>query len=133
MADAIQATINSAELLERVAQLIAHRACGGNEHDGMGKLHGNCVVCLVPWPCEYAGTPPAKDAELAEAKAALSAKEREAKELREWGRIFRQIIAEAKEILDGHDIIKNGSRYKLSLSSFDNALALPEPGEGGTR
>lgn len=43
---------------ERVAQLIAHRACGGNEHDGMSKFHGNCVVCLVPWPCEYAGKPP---------------------------------------------------------------------------
>ncbi len=45
---------------ERVAQLIAHRAVGGNEHDGMSKFHGNCAVCLVEWPCEYAGTPPAK-------------------------------------------------------------------------
>ena len=112
MADAIQATINSAELLERVAQLIAHRACGGNEHDGMGKLHGNCVVCLVPWPCEYAGTPPAKDAELAEAKAALSAKEREAKELREWGQQVQNYVV---------------SRL------YQDALTLPEPGEGGTR
>lgn len=44
---------------ERVAQLTAHRACGGIEHDPMqGKFHGYCVVCLIPWPCEYAGTPP---------------------------------------------------------------------------
>lgn len=44
--------------VERVAQLIAHRACCGTEHDPLnGKLHGYCVVCGVPWPCEYAGTP----------------------------------------------------------------------------
>lgn len=47
---------------ERVAQLLAHRACGGVEHDPMnGKLHGYCVVCLVPWPCEYAGKPATPD------------------------------------------------------------------------
>jgi len=44
---------------ERVAQLIAHRACCGTEHDPEnGKLHGYCVVCGVPWPCDYAGKPP---------------------------------------------------------------------------
>lgn len=44
---------------ERVAQLTAHRACVGTEHDpANGKLHGCCVVCGVPWPCEYAGKPP---------------------------------------------------------------------------
>ena len=43
---------------ERVAQLIAHRACCGNEHDGISKFHGYCVVCGVVWPCEYAGVPP---------------------------------------------------------------------------
>jgi hypothetical protein len=44
---------------ERVAQLIAHRACCGTEHDpANGKLHGYCVVCGVDWPCEYAGKPP---------------------------------------------------------------------------
>lgn len=44
---------------ERVAQLIAHRVCCGVEHDtANGKLHGYCVVCGVPWPCEYAGKPP---------------------------------------------------------------------------
>lgn len=48
---------NSA-LLERVAQLLAHRACISAEHDpSNGKLHGYCVVCGVPWPCEYAGKP----------------------------------------------------------------------------
>ena len=45
---------------ERIAQLIAHRACHSAEHDPLnGKLHGYCIVCGVPWPCEYAGTPPA--------------------------------------------------------------------------
>ena len=44
---------------ERIAQLIAHRACCSSEHDlSVGKLHSYCVVCGVPWPCEYAGTPP---------------------------------------------------------------------------
>ena len=46
-------------LIERTAQLLAHRACCGSEHDPQnGKLHGYCVVCGVPWPCEYAGEPP---------------------------------------------------------------------------
>ena len=40
---------------ERVAQLIAHRACGSEEHDpANGKIHGCCVVCLTPWPCTVA-------------------------------------------------------------------------------
>ncbi len=48
------------ELIERTAQLLAHRACIGLEHDPQnGKLHGYCVVCGVEWPCEYAGKPPA--------------------------------------------------------------------------
>lgn len=47
-------------LPERIAQLVAHRACCGNEHDPVnGKVHGYCVVCGVPWPCDYAGNPPA--------------------------------------------------------------------------
>lgn len=55
MTDYFQRPINT----ERVAQLIAHRACIGVEHDpANGKLHGHCVVCGVPWPCDYAGTPP---------------------------------------------------------------------------
>ena len=44
---------------ERVAQMIAHRACCGSEHDpSVGRIHGYCVVCGVPWPCEYAGPLP---------------------------------------------------------------------------
>lgn len=40
---------------ERIAQLLAHRACTGMEHDPEnGKLHGCCIVCGVPWPCEIA-------------------------------------------------------------------------------
>lgn len=61
-------------LLERTAQLLAHRACCGAEHDpASGKLHGCCVVCGVPWPCEYAGKPPAPAAKVADALAELVA------------------------------------------------------------
>lgn len=36
------------------AEKLAHRACCGTEHDPLiGKLHGYCVVCGVPWPCDY--------------------------------------------------------------------------------
>ena len=43
---------------ERIAQITAHRVCIGLEHDpANGKLHGHCVVCGVPWPCSYAGSP----------------------------------------------------------------------------
>lgn len=50
------------QLVERTAQLVAHRACTGAEHDpSKGKLHGDCVVCGVPWPCEYASRPPKND------------------------------------------------------------------------
>lgn len=46
-------------LLERTAQISAHRACCGAEHDpSNGKIHGYCVVCGVDWPCDYAGTLP---------------------------------------------------------------------------
>jgi len=58
------------KLLERVAQLTAHRACCGTEHDpANGKLHGYCVVCGVPWPCEYAGSPPLAGSESRKAAA----------------------------------------------------------------
>jgi hypothetical protein len=46
------------ELQERIAQIIAHRACCGSEHNpAQGKFHGYCVVCGVPFPCEYVGKP----------------------------------------------------------------------------
>lgn len=52
---------NAAALQERVAQLLAHRACHGAEHDPLnGKIHGYCVVCGVPWPCEAAKLAPAE-------------------------------------------------------------------------
>lgn len=39
----------------QTAAAIAHRACCGTEHDpSQGKLHGYCVVCGVPWPCDTA-------------------------------------------------------------------------------
>jgi len=44
------------DLDERIATISAHRACCGSEHNPQqGKLHGYCVVCGVPYPCEYAG------------------------------------------------------------------------------
>jgi len=47
------------KLMERIAQITAHRACCGSEHNpAQGKFHGHCVVCGVPFPCEYAGKPP---------------------------------------------------------------------------
>jgi len=59
-----------ADLTERTAQLIAHRVCCGTEHDpANGKLHGYCVVCGVPWPCEYAGCRVAPPDSLAVAQA----------------------------------------------------------------
>jgi hypothetical protein len=58
-ADAMERAAIEAVRAERVAQLIAHRACCSSEHDpAKGKLHGYCVICGVPWPCAYAGTPP---------------------------------------------------------------------------
>ena len=40
---------------EDLAAALAHRACCGVEHDpAQGKLHGCCVVCGVPWPCDTA-------------------------------------------------------------------------------
>jgi len=44
---------------ERIAQMVAHRACHSAEHDPEnGKIHGWCIVCGVPWPCSYAGPQP---------------------------------------------------------------------------
>jgi hypothetical protein len=43
------------DLNNRIAAAIAHRACCGVEQNlPNGKLHGYCVVCGVPWPCETA-------------------------------------------------------------------------------
>ena len=64
--DAAERTVkaSSSSMTDRVARLLAHRACCGTEHDpANGKLHGLCVVCGVPWPCDYAGEPPAKSKE----------------------------------------------------------------------
>jgi flagellar biosynthesis chaperone FliJ len=43
---------------ERIAQIRAHRAVTGSEHDvSRGRFHGDCIVCGVPFPCEYVGNP----------------------------------------------------------------------------
>ena len=42
-------------MLTRTAAAIAHRVCIYQEHDpANGKVHGCCVVCGDPWPCETA-------------------------------------------------------------------------------
>lgn len=55
-ADAILAELEqNDDLLARIASAAAHRVCCGTEHDPLnGKLHGYCVVCGVPWPCDTA-------------------------------------------------------------------------------
>jgi predicted transcriptional regulator len=58
--DPLQTRIEELEAApqERIAQLTAHRACGSEEHNpSIGKIHGFCVVCLVPWPCDIAKEP----------------------------------------------------------------------------
>jgi hypothetical protein len=49
-------------LKERIAQLTAHRACHNQEQDlPNGKVAGYCIVCGVPWPCQYSGPHPAQE------------------------------------------------------------------------
>lgn len=56
LCDSVMALIDRYEREQwLVAAAIAHRVCIANEHDPMnGKLHGCCVVCGAPWPCESA-------------------------------------------------------------------------------
>lgn len=53
------AHVDSEELPKLAPEYAAlHRACVGAEHDPVsGRLHGYCVVCGVPWPCDYAPVP----------------------------------------------------------------------------
>ena len=38
----------------RLREQVGHRACLGTEHDpANGKIHGCCVICGEPWPCDY--------------------------------------------------------------------------------
>lgn len=44
-------------LTSKIAAATAHRACHSAEHDpAHGRLHGFCIVCGIPWPCETAKT-----------------------------------------------------------------------------
>lgn len=53
--DALHAVEPETVRPEDLAAALAHRACCGVEHDpAQGKLHGYCVVCGVPWPCDTA-------------------------------------------------------------------------------
>lgn len=55
MTDVYRAAPSVADITADLAACTAHRACCGVEHDpANGKLHGLCVVCGVPWPCETA-------------------------------------------------------------------------------
>lgn len=54
-ASSLHSLVSGASLENKIAAAVAHRACCGTEHDpAQGKLHGYCVVCGVPWPCETA-------------------------------------------------------------------------------
>jgi hypothetical protein len=45
----------SKKMAKELSLRIAHRAVGNQEQDvENGKLAGFCLVCQVPWPCEYA-------------------------------------------------------------------------------
>ena len=45
----------NSRLENKISAAIAHRACCGTENDPQsGKLHGYCIVCGTPWPCETA-------------------------------------------------------------------------------
>lgn len=38
-----------------LAAALAHRPCHSHEHDPFnGRVHGYCMVCGIPWPCETA-------------------------------------------------------------------------------
>lgn len=40
---------------DRLVSALAHRACHSAEHNPKeGRLHGYCIICGVPWPCETA-------------------------------------------------------------------------------
>ncbi len=102
---------------ERVAVLVAHRACCGNEHDAISKFHGYCVVCGVPWPCEYAGAP---EPELSRLRESLALAEKVCREaditVSQWD----------FEIASGRPGIVYGSRMgqlKSSLAAYDAARA----------
>ena len=42
-------------LQDKIAAATAHRACHSAEHDpANGRLHGYCIVCGIPWPCDTA-------------------------------------------------------------------------------
>ncbi len=41
-----------------------HRAVHSAEHDpANGRLHGYCLLCGVPYPCDYVGPPPTPEAD----------------------------------------------------------------------
>ena len=59
MSNKTEDEVREERLIERIAQITAHRVCIGIEHNPQeGKLHGHCVVCGIPFPCEYAGKLP---------------------------------------------------------------------------
>jgi len=65
--DAMALIIAVESLQNKIAAATAHRVCCGVEADVVnGKIHGYCVVCGVPWPCETARAfifSPSKEAE----------------------------------------------------------------------
>lgn len=89
---------------ERVAQLAAHRACCGVEHDPQnGKLHGCCVVCGVPWPCEYAGAATAAERRVAAMHRVVELAER-GKCRNDSDGEMSHALAALGQAEDGHDV-----------------------------
>jgi hypothetical protein len=90
---------------ERIAQLIAHRACTGSEHDPTnGKLHGYCVVCGVPWPCSYAAlsapsAPVPSNKLLESCWTAVSKLESQVARNKDLPSVYAQIVPEAFDAL----------------------------------
>jgi hypothetical protein len=95
---------------ERVAQLIAHRACCGTEHDPPnGKLHGYCVVCGVEWPCEYAGKPPVTVADVCAAMDRIPLSERKPPAPSDWltdALANRELVGPAAHFAGSEEVIQ---------------------------
>lgn len=106
-----QRDIPSDALLERTAQLVAHRACIGIEHDpANGKLHGYCVVCGVPWPCDIAKPKPDPVGQEANASRYLKLRNRVSSSTR-WPHITQWPIDRSERNLELIPQIFDGDGY----------------------
>lgn len=76
---------------EMIAFFQAHRACHNAEHDPInGKIHGYCIVCGTPWPCEYS-KPDLLSAALARAEQAEGERDEVKEKLRKAMHTLKRI------------------------------------------